>query len=86
MCIFTTVVGIMLSFLYEKTKCIWVPAIAHGAINAVAAIGLYFTDGKMTGYILGPTLAGLISIVPLAIVSLIVLMRETKEVQSENIE
>ena len=86
MCIFTTVVSIMLSFLYEKTKCIWVPAIAHGAINAVAAIGLYFTDGKMTGYILGPTLAGLISIVPLAIVSLIVLMREPKEVQSENIE
>ena len=40
----------------------------------------------MTGYILGPTLAGLISIVPLAIVSLIVLMREPKEVQSENIE
>ena len=79
MCIFTTVVGIMLSYLYEKSKCIWVPAIAHGAVNAVAAIGMNFTDGSLQGYVLGPTLAGLISIIPLAIAALVVLMKEPKK-------
>ncbi|MGM9537441.1 MAG: lysostaphin resistance A-like protein [Candidatus Onthomonas sp.] len=65
MCLFTTAIGILLSWLYEKSGSIWVPALGHGAINAIAALPLYFlTDGGVSGYLLGPTLAGVISVLP----------------------
>lgn len=72
MCVFTTVFGILLSWLYEKSGSILIPSIAHGAINAVAALGLYFLHELPTQYILGPVLPGLIPLIPMAIVAVLV--------------
>lgn len=64
MCLFTTALGTLLSWLYEGTGSIWAPALAHGAVNAIAAMPLYFLADAGSGYLLGPTLAGVISILP----------------------
>lgn len=61
MCMFITVVGILLNYFYEKTECIWVPSILHGAMNAAATLPLMLTDKDMVSYVLGPTLAGLLA-------------------------
>lgn len=70
-CLITTALGIILSWLYNKTNSIWIPAIFHGAFNAVATAPLYFTDGTLTQYILGPTPVGLLAGLPLIFLSLI---------------
>jgi len=67
MCLFTVVLGIALCWVYEKTDSIWAPALMHGAVNAVAGLGLYFTPAGTTHYLLGPTLAGVVAILPLAL-------------------
>lgn len=65
MCLACVALGILLSFLYEKTHSIWAPALAHGAINAAAGIGSYFLPVGTTSMILGPTPLGLVSGIPL---------------------
>lgn len=81
MCLFTTVMGILLSWLYQRAQSIWAPALAHGAINAIAALPLYFlADGGASGYLLGPTPAGLLSVLPGLALALVVLVRERKTV------
>ena len=61
-----TCMGIMLDHFYEKTECIWVPALGHGAINAIAGVGMVFFDPAYAKYsILGPLLVGVISVIPL---------------------
>lgn len=75
MCLFTTVIGILLSWLYDRTGSIWAPSLAHGAINAIAALPLYFlADGGASGYLLGPTVAGVISVLPAALLAVLALM------------
>ena len=37
-CVVCFALNTLLDILYEKTECIWVPAIAHGAFNAIAAL------------------------------------------------
>lgn len=65
MCVFTTAVGILLTWMQERTESIWAPALAHGALNASAAIGILFLAPGTTSYILGPTMAGLVAGIPL---------------------
>lgn len=63
MCVFCIVLGIFLSYITLKTgSCI--PAIlAHGAINGIAAIGIYFTYDGGNPFI-GPAPTGTIGILP----------------------
>ena len=75
MILFTTVIGILLSFLYDKSRCIWVPALGHGTLNALAGAGLYFMQAGTTGYLLGPTIAGVIAIIPAALLACICWLR-----------
>lgn len=70
MCVFTAALGILLTFLYERTECIWAPALAHGGINAAAGIGILFLRADTTSYFLGPTPAGLIAGLPLFLLAL----------------
>ncbi len=65
MIIFTTALGAFLSVLYAETRCILIPALAHGSTNAIAGLGVYFMADVKTGYLLGPTVAGIISVIPL---------------------
>ncbi len=59
MCLFCIAMGIWCMYLAEKTGSIWAPALFHGAVNAVAAIGvLFLNDASLM--LLGPTLSGII--------------------------
>ncbi len=77
MCVFATSAGILLSYLYEKTNSIWVPSIAHGAINAICAIPIMFMNEIPEHYLLGPTSAGLLSGLPMWIVAGVVFVKMT---------
>lgn len=63
MCLFCITIGIFLSFVTLKTgSCI--PAIlAHGAVNGIAAIGMYFTFDGGNPFI-GPAPTGIIGMIP----------------------
>ena len=63
MCVFCIVLGIFLSYVTLKTgSCI--PAIlSHGAINGIAAIGIYFTFDGGNPFV-GPAPTGIIGLIP----------------------
>ena len=42
MVVFTVLLGIIFSWLYLNTKSPWAPALAHGAVNAVASLPILF--------------------------------------------
>lgn len=65
MCAACAALGILLSFLYDRTESVWVPALAHGAFNAAASIGTVFLTPGVTSYILGPTPLGLVAGLPM---------------------
>ena len=70
------VMGALHDIIYEKTKCIWFPALFHGVINAAAAIPLMFwnvnSDGKAEKYmIFGPAANGLIGMIPMVIITVV---------------
>lgn len=75
-CIFTVCGGVLHDVLYEKSRCIWIPAVFHGALNAAATIPLAIcrTD---TGpaRLLGPAPNGLIAGLPLMIAAVIIMCR-----------
>lgn len=77
MCLFTFSVGTLLSFLYERSSSVWIPAIAHGAMNAIAGLGLYAMkpEALESGYLLGPTIAGVIGVLPVLLVALLVALK-----------
>jgi len=83
MCLFTTAFGILLSWLYEKSGSIWVPALAHGAANACAALPIYCTYGTLQGYLLGPYVSGLVAGIPLMLAAAAVLLAGRKTVAVE---
>ncbi|MDD6394634.1 MAG: CPBP family intramembrane metalloprotease, partial [Firmicutes bacterium] len=72
MCLMSAIFGTLLSYLYDKSKCIWIPSLAHGAINAIAAVPLIFSDGSITSYLLGPIPTGLLGLIPFGIIAAIV--------------
>ena len=65
-CIVCFAFNTLLDWLYEKTGCIWVPSIAHGAFNAVAALFVVLTNPADSYYnVLGPAPIGLIGMLPM---------------------
>ena len=70
----------LLDWLYEKTGCIWVPAIAHGALNAVASMPVVLTDPAEASYytVLGPMPIGLIGMLPVLAVAVWLTLRQMK--------
>ena len=73
--------GTLLDWLYEKTGCIWVPAIAHGALNAVASMPVVLTDPAEASYytVLGPMPIGLIGMLPVLAVAVWLTLRQMKQ-------
>ena len=65
-CVVCFALNTLLDWLYEKTGCIWVPSIAHGAFNAVASLFVVLTNPADTYYnVLGPMPIGLIGMLPM---------------------
>ncbi len=78
-CVFATSAGILLDWVYEKTACIWYPALAHGAINACANLPTLMLNPLYADkLLLGPLMIGLISGIPLLITAVWICLRNKK--------
>lgn len=78
-CLCTISMGILLDALYEKTKCIWVPAVMHGAFNAAATIPVVFLNPEYTDQmIVGPVPNGILSMIPMFLVVCFLLLKKNK--------
>lgn len=74
MVIFSIFSGILFSYLSIKADSCVPAVIAHGAMNAVASIGIVFTvDGGLS--LLGPSITGILSMVPIIITAVILMIR-----------
>lgn len=81
-CLFAVVAGTLLDYLYEKTDCIWAPALAHGAINGVCSVPMLFLNTAYSNQLtIGPLPIGFISMIPMMIVAAIVLWQQKKQKQ-----
>ena len=69
MCVFCTVLGILLSYITLKTNSCIPAILAHGAINGIAAIGMYFTYDGGNPFV-GPTPTGIIGLIPFILVAI----------------
>ncbi len=81
-CVITISIGILHDVIYEKSRCIWIPALLHGALNAAATIPMAVcrTD---TGpaRLLGPAPNGILAGLPMILCALYILyrMKEQKD-------
>ena len=78
-CIFATATGVLCDWLYEKTNCIWIPSIFHGAINAagtVPAVICITNTGSVI--LLGPAPNGVLAGLPLMICAMILFVKSVK--------
>ena len=67
-CIFTTAAGILCDWLYEKTECIWIPSIFHGAVNAAGTVPLALCAANTgSAVLLGPAPIGVLAGLPLTL-------------------
>ena len=69
MCVFCIVLGIFLSYVTLKTNSCIPAILAHGAINGIAAIGMYFTYDGGNPFV-GPAPTGIIGIIPFILVAI----------------
>jgi membrane protease YdiL (CAAX protease family) len=70
---FTLNLSVILGWMTIKSDNVWPAAIAHGAINGIAAIGLLLIQGSPST-LLGPTPVGMIGGVGVTIAALILLI------------
>ena len=78
-CVFTTTAGILCDWLYEKSNCIWIPSIFHGAINAAGTVPLAVCIANTgSAVLLGPAPIGLLAGLPLIICAGVLLFTAVK--------
>ena len=82
MCLFCIVMGIFLSYVTLKTRSCIPAILGHGAINGIAAIGIYFTENGGNPFV-GPAPTGIIGMIPFIIVAVIMLLQLMKTKESE---
>ena len=81
-CVVCFALNTLLDLLYEKTGCIWVSAIAHGAFNAIAALPqVLITPADAYYNVLGPMPIGLISVLPMLAVAVGLTLHQMKQEQ-----
>jgi membrane protease YdiL (CAAX protease family) len=84
MCLSCFAFGTVLSWLVEKSGSIWPAALGHGALNAMAGLPMLVTTmDPAPELLLGPTLVGLVPLIPLLIVGIVLALRK-KPVQMIN--
>ena len=73
--VFCIALGIIHEIVYDKSKCIWYPALLHGATNACTFVLMFYNvnnlerAGKLM--ILGPAFNAVIGGIPFAITAVI---------------
>lgn len=79
-CLICVGIGTLFDLVYEKSGCIWLPALAHGAFNAFASSALLLTAPGWSGSpLLGPLPVGLIAALPTLVLAALLLPRGGKE-------
>lgn len=79
-CLCTVVLGTLLDAVYEMTECIWVPALGHGAFNAIAGVTyMILNTDYLNQRTVGPSPIGIISMLPMLIVAVIILVKKDKK-------
>lgn len=84
MCLFCTVVGIFMAYITLKTKSCIPAVLAHGAMNAFASVGIYFTKDGGNAFV-GPAPTGILGMISFIVLdiflvkALIKLENNTKE-------
>ncbi len=79
-CAVTVGWGILHDWLYEKSGSIWVPSLFHGAINAAAGLPLAVClVNTGTARLLGPSMNGILSGLPLLAAAAVLFFRTEKE-------
>lgn len=79
-CLITTAMGILLDLLYEKTGCVWIPALCHGAINAFAGVPTIFLQPAYADrLLLGPLMIGLIGGLPMLLLAAGVCIKDARQ-------
>lgn len=73
MCGFCIVMGIFLSYVTLKTKSCIPAILGHGAINSIAAIGIYCTVDGGNPFI-GPAPTGIVGAIPFIVAAVIMLV------------
>lgn len=73
MCGFCIVMGIFLSYVTMKTKSCIPAVLAHGAINSIAAIGMYFTVDGGNPFV-GPAPTGIVGAIPFIVVAVLMVV------------
>ena len=77
MCLLCIVWGVFMAYITLKTKSCIPAILAHGAINGIAAIGIYFTYDGGNPFV-GPAPTGIIGMIPFIIVALIMALQLAK--------
>ena len=75
--VITAGLGVLHAWVYEKSECIWLPALLHGAFNAAAALPLALCLTNTGTYrLLGPAPNGLLSSLPFLIGAVLILRKK----------
>ena len=78
MCLFCVILGVFLSYVTLKANSCIPAIIGHGAINGIAAIGMYFTKDGGNPFI-GPAPMGIIGMIPFVAVAVIFVIKLRKQ-------
>ena len=81
MCLFCVILGVFLSYVTLKANSCIPAIIGHGAINGIAAIGMYFTKDGGNPFI-GPAPMGIIGMIPFIAVAVIFVIKLRKQSKS----
>ncbi len=71
---FTFVFGTFIGWATLRAGSVWPAVIGHGALNGIAGIYAFFTQGN-PNLVLGPVVAGFIGSLGIAVVALVILLR-----------
>jgi uncharacterized protein len=68
------ILGTFLGWAVLRGGSVWPAVIGHGAFNGIAGIYVFFTQGN-PNLVLGPSLAGIIGSLPIAVVALLIFLK-----------
>jgi len=72
--VFTVAAGTLLAWLWFRSGSVWAPSVGHGAINAVAGLGIYAVAGR-PDLLVGPLPVGVVGGLPYVLLALWLLRR-----------
>ena len=85
MCFFCTVIGVFMSYITLKTKSCIPAVLAHGAINAFASVGMFFTQDGGNPF-LGPAPIGVIGMIAFIVLDIFLVSALRKDENNKKVE